>query len=107
MTDYAEKRREYARMHAAANLTRRHLSAIDAEIRQLAEARAIRTVGGKSYVFHRSSTTWRPTHERAYIAHIAAMQDRRASEIQALGRKLDRQLAAIAAFRRRHGFNED
>lgn len=107
MSGYLEKRREYARMRAAAELTSRHLRAIDAEIRQLAEDRAIRTVGGSTFVYHRQSTRWRPTHERAYRAHAAALQDRRAREIEALRRKLDRQLAALAAFRRRHGFNDE
>ncbi len=107
MSDYLARKIELQRMAAARREIRAQLDAIDRQIADQAEAEAIATIGGKSYCFGRRSTSWRPTHQRAYLAHSAHLRDRRAPEIEALARKVMRQTAAIEAYARRLGLNID
>jgi hypothetical protein len=83
------------------------LATIERQMRDLAETQAIDLIGGKSRSHGRHSTSWRPTHERAFRAIMAQLRDKRASEIRALERKRDRQTAAIEGFALRHGLNID
>jgi len=107
VSPYLARKLELQRLAEARKLVAAQLAAIERQIRNLAEDRAIATVGGKSYCFGRHSTTWRPTHERAFLAHAAHLEDVRTPEIRALERKLQRQTDAIEAFRQRHGLNID
>ncbi|MDP2214985.1 hypothetical protein [Phenylobacterium sp.] len=104
---YLARKLELQRLANARATVAAHLATIERQVRATAEARAIATVGGKTICFGRHSTSWRPTHERAFRAHVVHLQDVRRREVSALQAKLARQDAAIAAFRRRHGFNID
>lgn len=107
MNPYLARKLELQKLARSRDAVAGQITAIDRQIRAKAEARAIATIGGKTYCHGRHSTSWRPPHERAFLAHVAQLQDVRAPEIAALRRKLVRQDAAIDAFRRRHGLNID
>lgn len=107
MNSYLARKLELQKLARSRDAVAGQITAIERQIRDKAEARAIATIGGKTYCHGRHSTSWRPSHERAFLAHAAQLQDVRAPEICALRRKLVRQDAAIDAFRRRHGLNID
>lgn len=104
---YLARQAELQRMAAARALVVGQLEALAREIRERAEASAISYIGGRTYCFGRHSTSWRPTHERAFQAIARNLVDRRRREIEPLQAKARRQADAIAAFVQRHGLNID
>lgn len=96
---------DLVRMDRAAEATALELEHVLRQIRRRAERLAIGDVGGKTYCFGRGSTSWRPTHERAFAARVAELEQLRGRELEALRRKHARQVEAIAARRRKLGVN--
>lgn len=106
MNIYAEQRAMLARMVRAREETRNHLAIIERQIAKRAERMTI-TARVKARQYGRSTSTWTPAGERHYHETAAALRFGRRGEIDALTRKLERQEAAIAAFRVRLRINED
>jgi hypothetical protein len=94
-----------ARMERARAETERHLAIIENQIAARAERMTI-TGRVKSRQYGRSTSTWTRADERAFQENVAALRFERRGEIEALSRKLARQIGAIAAFRVRHCINE-
>jgi len=106
MNTYAEQRAMLARMVRAREETRNHLGIVERQIEKRAERMTI-TARVKTRQYGRSASTWTPADERHYHETAAALRFGRRGEIDTLTRKLERQDAAIAAFRVRHRINED
>jgi translation initiation factor 1 (eIF-1/SUI1) len=101
---YLRQRELLVRMEAARRQTEHHLVRLHAEIERRAEASVIR-IRTKRRQYGRHATTWTPADEREYERQLALGREGRASEVEALSRKLRRQAGAIVGFRARHGFN--
>ena len=102
---HVELRVQLVRMRAALAVTAGHLDHIRLQMEQEAEDTVI-AVRPKARQFGRGRTTWSPPDEREYRSRLRLLQARRAGEIVALVGKADRQQAAIAAFLRKHRFND-
>jgi hypothetical protein len=90
-----------ARMEAARNDIRHHLSVIERQIAARAEHLTV-TDRIKRRQHGRSASRWTSIDERLFQQHVADLSLARRAEIDALIRKLDRQDNAIAALRSRH-----
>lgn len=106
MHTYAEQRAVLARMVRARDETRNHLAIVERQIEKCAERMTI-TSRLKTRQYGRMKSTWTRADERDYRENAAQLRFQRRSEIDALTRKLERQDAAIAAFRDRYRLNED
>jgi hypothetical protein len=91
-----------ARMEAARRETHAHLRLIERQIVARAE-RLITTFRARSRDYRKSRSTWSHADEQLYQATLSELAFSRHREVDGLTRKLARQDAAIAAFRRRHG----
>lgn len=105
MRGYMELRAELVRMRAAQAVTVGHLDHIRLQMEREAED-AVIAFRPKARQFGRGRTTWSPADEREYRARLRLLEAGRAGEISALVSKGDRQGAAIAAFLRKHRFND-
>lgn len=105
MRSYLNQRAMLARMEAARAETERHLDIIERQIAARAE-RMTTSARVKARQFGRASTTWTRADERHHQETLAALRFERRGEIDALARKLARQVGAIAAFRVRYRINE-
>ncbi len=106
MNIYAEQRAMLARMVRTRDETRRHIEIIRRQIEKRAERMTI-TARLKTRQYGRMKSTWTRADERDYRENAAQLRFQRRGEIDALTRKLERQDAAIAAFRDRYRLNED
>ncbi|ERM01603.1 hypothetical protein Q644_20915 [Brucella intermedia 229E] len=95
-----------ARMVRARDETRRHIEIIRRQIEKRAERITI-TARLKTRQYGRMKSTWTRDDERDYQENAAQLRFQRRGEIDALTRKLERQDAAMAAFRDRYRFDED
>ncbi len=94
-----------ARMEAARRETHAHLRLIERQIAARAE-RLMTTFRARSCDYRKSRSTWSQADEQLYQATLSELTFARYREVDGLSRKLARQDAAIAAFRRRHGLPE-
>lgn len=94
-----------ARMEAARRETHAHLGLIERQIAARAE-RLMTTFRARSRDYRKSRSTLSHADEQLYRATLSELNFSRHREVDGLSRKLARQDAAIAAFRRRHGFSE-
>ena len=94
-----------ARMEASRRETHAHLRLIERQIAARAE-RLMTTVRARSRDYRKSKSTWSHADEQLYQAALSELAFSRHREVEGLSRKLARQDAAIAAFRRRHGLPE-
>ena len=105
MRSFVEQRAMLARMEAARAEIERHLAIIERQIEARAE-RMTTSTRVKTRQFGRGTATWTRTDERDFQANVAALRFEPRGEIEALTRKLARQVGAVAAFRVRHRINE-
>lgn len=104
--DYAQRQLAFAAMRAALASTERQRRDIDWQIRVEAEAR-VRALYPEWRAGHgRLQSRWSGLDERRYDQHLVRLHFERGRELDALDRKIERQCAAIAAFRAKHGINE-
>ncbi len=101
----AEHTAMLARMEAARRETHAHLRLIERQIAARAE-RLMTTFRARSRDYRKSRSTWSHADEQLYQATLSELTFSRHREIDGLSRKLARQDAAIAAFRRRYGLFE-
>ena len=94
-----------ARMEAARRETHAHLCLIERQIAARAE-RVMISFRARSRDYRKSRSTWSHADEQLYQATLSDLTFSRHREVDGLSRKLARQDAAIAAFRRRHGLPE-
>ena len=94
-----------ATMEAARRETHAHLRLIERQIAARAE-RLTTTFRARSRNYRKSRSTWSHGDEQLYQATLSELTFSRHREVEELSRKLARQDAAIAAFRRRHGLPE-
>ena len=94
-----------ARMEAARRETHAHLRLIERQIAARAE-RVMISFRARSRDYRKSRSTWSHADEQLYRATLSELNFSRHREVDGLLRKLARQDAAIAAFRRRHGLPE-
>lgn len=106
MNTYAEQRAMLARMVRARDEIRRHIEIIRRQIEKRAERMTI-TARLKTRQYGRMKSTCTRADKRDYQENAAQLRFQRRAEIDALTRKLERQEAAIAAFRDRYRLNED
>ncbi|MCZ4072158.1 hypothetical protein [Agrobacterium sp. LMR679] len=106
MNTYAEQRAMLARMVRTRNETRRHIKIIRRQIEKRAERMTI-TARVKTRQYGRMKSAWTRADERDYQENATQLRFQRRGEIDALTRKLERQDAAIAAFRARLRINGD
>lgn len=106
MNTYAEQRVMLARMVRAREETRNHLAIVQRQIEKRAERMTI-TARLKTRQYGRTKSTLTRADERDYRENAAQLRFQRRGEIDALTRKLERQDAAIAAFRARLRINGD
>lgn len=109
MSDYLARKAELRRMEAAARITSDHLASIARQIETAALASAAsrsRRASVRTYFGHSLNTRWGGPDRKRLSEARQAISEIRASEVGALQRRLERQLAAIAAFRTKHGINE-
>ncbi len=95
-----DRRLTLARMEVAQAETQRHLGVIERQIAARAERLTV-TERARRRQRGRSASSWTSADERLFQQHLAELALARRGEIDALTRKLDRQEAAIAEFRRR------
>lgn len=93
------------RMEAARRETKNHLRLIERQIAARA-ARLTTSFRARSRDYQRSRSTWTRADERLYRDKLSALTFARQGEFDALSRKIARQDAAIAAFRRRNRLSE-
>ncbi|KAB2678504.1 hypothetical protein [Brucella pseudintermedia] len=106
MNTYAEQQAMLAHTVRARDETRRHIEIIRRQIEKRAERMTI-TARLKTRQYDRMKSTWTRADERDYRENAAQLRFQPRGEIDALTRKLERQDAAIAAFRDRYRLNED
>ena len=94
-----------ARMEAARRETHAHLRLIERQIAARAE-RLMTTFRTRSRGYRKSKSTWSHADEQLCQATLSELTFSRHREVDGLSRKLARQDAAIAAFRRRHGLSK-
>ena len=94
-----------ATMEAARRETHAHLRLIERQIAARAE-RVMISFRARSRDYRKSRSTWSQADEELYQATLSKLTFSRHREVDGLSRKLARQDAAIAAFRRRHGLPE-
>ncbi len=94
-----------ATMEAARRETLAHLRLIERQIAARAE-RLMTSIRARSRDYRKSRSTWSHADEELYQATLSELTFSRHREVDGLSRKLARQDAAIAAFRRRHGLSE-
>ncbi|MCE6076353.1 hypothetical protein FS799_15895 [Agrobacterium vitis] len=106
MNIYAEQRAMLARMIRTRDETRRHIEIIRRQIEKRAERMTV-TTSLKTRQYGRMKSTWTRADERDYQENAAQLRFQPRGEIDALTCKLERQEAAIAAFRDRCQLNDD
>ncbi|MGV2019275.1 MULTISPECIES: hypothetical protein [Agrobacterium] len=101
MRSYFEQRAMLSRLEAARAETERRIAIIERQIAARAE-RMTTSSRVKARQFGHASTTGIRADKRDVQANIAALRFERRGEIEALDRRLARQVGAIAAFRVRY-----
>ena len=108
MKNYIEQRAMLARMEAARIETERHLATVERQITKRAERMTvIRQAKSRQSRHRRSGSMWTRADERIFQENFVAIRFERRGEIDALSRKLARQVDAITVFRLRYRINED
>lgn len=103
---YADQRAQLDRMVAAMRKTESDLGHALARIEHQAHSSA-RASTARKLQWGRGSSTWGRPDEARYQRTLASLEAAAARELGALRSRLERQDAAIVAYRRKHGVNDE